>query len=517
MITRLEQLPDDIAELKNIIAAKDEEIKILKEKNLLLNADKYGRKSEKRSPEDDTQARLFNEAETYVDSSVETEAEVQESEVRSHRRRKRGRRAIPADLPRIDIIHELPPEERVCDCGGKLVKCGEKKTERLDIVPPKVQVHRHIRYKYACSKCEETQTVSAYHFILKSIASAGLMAWLFVSKFCDALPFYRQEQMLKRIGIHFNRATMCNLAVKTAANCVDVKELLWEELLKSPVLYIDETPLQVLKKPGIEQGKSPPLSHMWIFRGGTRENPIIIYEYRDTRSGKFLEERLLNYKGVIMTDDFVGYRILNEMPEVTHVNCWAHARRKFTEADKTAEGSPTASRMLDLIGKLYFVEKQAREQKLEPAQILELRQKKSRPIIEEIRNLLEHNIHAVPPKLQLGKAFRYMSRIWDRLTLFLEDGCIPLDNNPAENSVRPFVIGRKNWLFNDTVRGAEAGAFLYTIIQTAKENGLDPFSYLKFLFGLHPRVEHKEQLREILPHQVEADDIREFLDSSPGF
>ncbi len=517
----LEQLPVDVEGLRRVIADQNNEIIRLTEHNRLLRHELYGSRSEKLKSADTIQARLFNEAEHCAAPAEESDANAEmdavATTVKTHTRRKPGRKPFPAELPRVEVIHDLDASEKICGCGAPLVRIGAKASERLDIIPPRFQIERHIRLKYACRVCEGTgdesrpavRVARAYLLFKKSLFSAGFVAWLLTAKFCDALPFYRLEGILGRYRIRVGRATMCNLALQAARECRPALDLLWAELLKGPVLYIDETTLQVLKEPG---RPATTQSYMWVFRGGTRDGPIILYEYRESRSADFLRERLKNYRGIVMTDGFPGYeRVFRKMPAITHVSCWAHARRKFFDAQKVAEGSPLAGSMLELIGSLYAFEEEARRAELAPGQLRELRWEKSRPVIREIRRWLKAHRHAVLPKSELGKAIHYTIKRWRKLLHFLRDGAIPLDNNLVENDIRPFVVGRKNWLFNDTPRGAWASAFHYSFMQTARANGHDPYWFLRFFFTLYPRAEDDEQKCDLLPHLVSPADVRAFF------
>ena len=522
MSVDLEKLPADIDELKSIIEKQSGEIARLREQNSLLKRDLYGKRSEKRKIEDEQQERLFNEAEAYAtpDGTEEPPAlEDTSSEIKNRKQRKRGRKPIPAHLKREEIIHDLPDEEKTCACGHELSRIGNETSERVNVIPPQVTVERHIRYKYACRKCEGTADEASPavkiarnpHLIPKSLAAAGFLAYIFTSKFCDALPFYRQEKMFERIDFRMNRATMCNLATATTDRCAIIRRMLWEELLKGPCISIDETTLQVLKEPG----RSPSTkSYMWVFRGGTRDHPIVLYEYRETRSAAFLKERLENYNGIVMTDGYQAYDFLEDIAGITHVNCWAHARRNFHDAKTVAGQSPGADEMLDLIGKLYETEREIREARLSSDQIKEIRRIKSTPILTEIKAWLDENQKKYPPKTKTGQACQYTLDRWHRLTRFMDLGDAPIDNNLVENDIRPFVVGRKNWLFNDSQRGAHASAFLYTLIQTAKANGHEPYWYLRFLFELLPLTDDDEQVEDLLPFRIAVDDVRDYY--APG-
>ena len=520
-------LSNDVDDLQSLVLSQKEENEMqrveiirLSEQVALLKRDLYGRKSEKRNPDAAQQESLFNEAETYVEEKSQP-AETPKKKAGGTGLKKPGRRSFPAELPRREVEHDLPEKEQVCTCGEPLTRFIPKTSERLDVIPPKIIVEKHIRHQYKCRKCEGTSDESAAvikvapgrKFLLpKSIATAGFLAWIFTAKFLDHLPFYRQEKMFRRAGFEVPRATLCNLAINTARECEKLRESMWNELLKGPVLHIDETTLQVLK----ELGRSPGTkSYMWTFRGGPRGSPIIYFEYRETRSGEFLKERLKNYTGVIMTDGYSGYNGLGELPGVVLVNCWSHARRKFDEAKVVSGGSAAADVVLDLIGKLYAVEDEADKHEFTPEERKALRLKKSAPIIRELRNWLQTNRASIPPKSRLGMAVAYMIKRWRKLVRFLYDGNIPLDNNRMENDIRPFCLGRKNWMFSVSPRGAAASAFLYSIILSAQANGHEPYWYLRFLFELLPEAECDTQVRELLPAEVQPEEISEYFDSKP--
>jgi transposase len=527
----LNSLPADVDALRELIGEQhneiikkyDEnekqrnEIIRLSEQVLLLKRKLYGRKSEKLNQIEDVQDDLFfNEAESHADEK--TDEKPAAIGVKGYSRKKPGRKPFPEDWPREEFIHDLPEDEKVCKCGRPMERIGQKITERLDIIPPKVTVEKHIQYTYKCDNC--TKTGDAEHptvktapappqLIPKSIATAGFLAWIFTAKFCDSMPFYRQEGFFRRFGFHIIRSTMCNLAVQTARTCSILSRFLWEELLSGPVIGIDETTLQVLKEPN-----RPPTakSFMWVFRGGTSEKPVVYYEYRQSRSGKFLGERLKDYRGTVMTDGLGSYDVLDEIEYVIHVQCWAHTRRKFVEAQTVADGPSGADEVLELIGQLYAVEEYARTNNFSFEEIQKLRWEQSRPVIRQLRKWLKENRYTVTPKSRLGKAINYTIKRWKKLLRFIRDGRIPIDNNRVENDIRPFCVGRKNWMFNDTPHGAHASAFLYTLIHTAIANEHEPYQYLRFLFELFPLAQSEYEIRELLPGSVSPEEVAEFLD-----
>jgi len=512
MIRKPNNLPDDIETLKQFIASYEAENKLLREQNRLLRARLFGRKTEKILPEDaHEQLLLFNEAEESL--SEEPPKPEDEIVVPEHKRRKRGRKPLPPELPRVDAIHDLSEEEKICSCGAVKVKIGEEVSEQLDIIPAKIQVIRNIRYKYACKCCEGTEddgptVVTApmpKQLIPKSMATAGLVAYILTSKFVDALPFYRQEKQFTRIGIEIHRSTMCGWAIKAAQRCMPLIELLHSDMLSGPLINCDETPVQVMNEP---DRANTTKSYMWVFRGGDPIHPIVLYRYHPTRSGDVPAEFLRGYEGYVQTDGYIGYNFLDQQQGITHVGCWAHARRNFNDVIKAAgkrKSGKTGSAdvAMAFIGKLYRIEKNARLQQLSPLEIYELRQEKSKPILDKFKKWLDKKSVHTPPNGLLGKAVQYALNQWHRLTGYLKDGRVSMDNNLAENAIRPFVIGRKNWLFSGKPVGAEASACLYSLIETAKANGIEPYRYLRYVFDNIPKTTSTEDYRALLPQHID--------------
>jgi transposase len=466
----------------------------------------FGRKSEK-TPKDDGQMSLFDMPEPELPILEEEEEEVTIGE---HTRKKRGRKPLPADLPRIEVKHELSEDERRCNCGCLKERIGQEESEQLDYIPAKVRVIRNIRYKYACKNCEGVEddgpTVSIARMpdqiIPKSIATPGLLAHILTAKFADALPFYRQEKQFSRIGIDLARSTMCHWAMKVVGACEILLDMMRDDIIAGPMIGIDETPLQVLKGPRKSK------SYMWIFRGGPPDKTILLFQYHPSRSGDAASVFLKDYKGIVQTDGYGGYDFLDGKKDIVHVGCWVHARRKFKEVTKAAGNKTSATgnagSALKYISKLYKIEKEAIQNKLSPEQIYDQRQSLAVPILNEFKKWLDARVGKVPPKSLLGKAINYTLSQWDRLIQYTIDGIIRPDNNLVENAIRPFVIGRKNWLFSDTVRGAEASAAIYSLIETAKSNGLEPYWYLKFLFEHLPEAMTTEDFQALLPYNIDT-------------
>ncbi len=522
-------LPDDPAELKKIIldiqkqsatleaghqkvqSALQTEINYLNEQIRVLRQTIFGPTSEKRDLGDSPQLLLFDMPENIPENlSAETE-ELEEIVVPEHNRKKKGRKKLPEDLPRVDVVHDLAEEEKICACGCELSRIGEEISEKLDIVPAKIQVIRNIRPKYACKKCEGLEddgpsvkiTPVPAQIIPKGLATAGLLAYVLTAKFVDALPFYRQEKQFRRIGIELPRTTMCGWAMKAAEACLPLMSLLKEEIRGGPIINVDESTVQVLHEPG----RSPTQkSYMWIFKGGLPDRASLIYEYHPTRSGDVAKLFLDGYQGAVQTDGYKGYDFLDKRQDVLHVGCWAHARRKFMDVKKASSSKKAGSydKALRFIKHLYALEKVARQKEMSGDEVYEWRQKQAKPILEKFKTWLNKKSSQVAPKSLFGKAISYCLAQWHRLENYIKAGHAGIDNNVAENAIRPFVVGRKNWLFSGTPAGARASAVLYSLIETAKANKLEPYSYLRYLFEKLPSTS-PDDLLNLLPHNLSAE------------
>jgi transposase len=498
-------LPDDPLELKRIVHRYEQENDLLREQIRLLYARLFGKKSEKGKVDPSSvQLPLFDMPEPEIEPEKETVT------IPAHTREKSGRKKLPENLPRVEIIHDIPEEEKVCACGGELEKIGQDVSEKLDIIPAVIRVIRHIRPKYACKHCEGIETEGPVvkiapppkQIIEKGIATAGLVAHILTAKFCDALPFYRQERQFERLGVELSRATMCNWAMKAAQACEPLLTMLEGQIRSGPLINIDETTVQVLGEPG----RAPTTkSYMWIFRGGPPEKPALVYQYHPSRSGDVAASFLKGYKGVVQTDGYAGYDFLDKQSNIHHVGCWAHARRKFMEADK-GSGKGKKAGSVDMaasyIRKLYAVEHEGRKNEYGPEQMCAMRQEKAKPVLDDFYTWLSKKSLHVVPKSLLGIAVNYTLKQWPRLIAYLEHGEATPDNNAAENAIRPFVVGRKNWLFAGTPAGATASARLYSLIETAKVNGLEPYKYLRYLFEKLPFAESEEDYRRLLPQNL---------------
>jgi len=487
------------------------QIDYLEEQLRLLKNELFGRKSEKPTREDRDQLRLFNDS---ADAAVAEPDTAKQISVAPHKRKKRGRKPLPEHLPRVDVIHDLDESDKVCGCGHMMSRIGQDECEKLDYIPAKVQVERHIRYKYACKHCEGVEsdgpTVKIApppaQLIPKSNATEGLLAHIITSKFTDALPLYRQQKIFTRLGLDLSRATMTNWIIAASGHCRPLIDLLQHEIRSGPLINVDETTLQVLKEPG---RRNTSKSYMWLYRGGPPDKPALVYQYAPSRSGRIAEAFIGDYQGFIQSDAFAGYNRFANKPGIRLMGCWAHARRKFAAVikakkkirSKRKNPKGLADEAMTFIGQLYRIEKQAREQALSFDRIGRLRQEKALPVLKQFRPWLDENAPLVPPKSLLGRAIGYSLDNWQRLVVYVEDGRLKPDNNAAENAIRPFVVGRKNWLFAGHPRGAEASATFFSLIETAKANGLEPFAYMQYLFGQLP-LTAEQDYPKLLPGHI---------------
>ena len=525
MPTSLDSLPDDTAELKRIIAdlAFDyeeridslkqdhdaalssllQELESLKAQLRLALKRVFGRSSEAAPG----QGELFNEAEQLAAEEGISAVEP-ETEVPAHRRRKPGRKPLPAHLPRIEVVYELDDAERTCPNDGQVLKeIGEETSELLDIVPAKVRVIRRVRKKYACPDCEShvARAPMPQSLLPKSIASPSLLAQIALYKYQDALPLYRQEQVLERMGVTVSRTTQASWMIKVGQALTPLLALMREDLLRASVVHSDETTVQVLK----EAGRRPEqTSYMWVQVAGTGP-PIVLYHYAPSRARAVVKRLLDGYEGTLVTDGYSAY----ETVPARHAGCWVHARRKFHEALKAQPKGRTGKALVgfNYIQQLFRLEKGYQELDAEARR--KARCERSQPVVDELRRWLDTSLPQVSPKTLVGKALGYLDGQWDKLTTFLEDGEVPIHNNLAENKIRPFVIGRKNWLFCNSVQGADASAALYSLMETTKANDLELSMYLAWLFHTLPNTDHDdpEALRALLPYQVDRERIIEYF------
>ncbi|MDN3370313.1 IS66 family transposase [Ralstonia pseudosolanacearum] len=484
---------------------------VMVERDLLLERLKafqrqlFAAKSEARGSQ---QKDLFlNEAEALGASAAAQPAEEESDEidVPAHKRSKRGRKPLDPALPRVPVRHELPESARVCPHDGQpLVEIGVQISEQLDIVPQQVRVIQHQRVKYACPCCDDSikVTPAPARIIPKGLLTESALAWCITSKYQDSLPLYRQAALLHRFGGDLSRSTLAASVVRVGQAVQPIINLLRDHLLESDVVYGDETTVQVLKEAGRSAQRK---SYLWAQMNGSG-SPVRLFAYSPTREAK--QARAL-YAGIkrdaaLMTDGYAPYDEVANTYQLAHLGCWAHARRYLIEAedalprDKRAD-HPVAG-FLQRIGKLFAVETHTRE--MEPEARQRVRAEQSKPLLAEIETMLLLHLHTVLPASAFGRALHYLHGQWPKLVRYVENGAWPISNNPCENAIRPFVVGRRNWLFCDTVAGANASANLYSLVETAKANGIDPYQYLVALFKALPLAQTADDYEALMPWRL---------------
>jgi transposase len=477
--------------------------KWLMEQLKLIKSRKFGASSEQTNPD---QLNLFNEAEALADTAA-PEPEI--TTVKEHTRKKTRliTDKLPEDLPIEVVVHEIPEDERVCpNCNGELHKMGQEVREELKFIPAKAVIIQHVRNVYACRDCEENsdhvpiaKAEMPESVIKGGFASPEAIAHIASQKYFMASPLYRQEQEWKQNGIFLSRQTMANWLIKASELWLEpIYAAMKAALINQDVLHGDETTNQVLHEPGKTAQSN---SYMWLYRtSGDVKHHLIVYEYQPSRSHIHPMAFLKDFKGYLHADGYDGY---HKLPgRITVVGCWTHMRRKFTDTLKTIpkekwEGT-VAAKGVEYCDRLFYLEKQFVQ--LSAEERLKKRTQLSKPLVNEFYDWVV-NLQALPKSL-LGQARSYALSQRNYLERYLSDGRLEISNNRAERSIKPFVIGRKNWLFSNTVNGARSSAIYYSLIVTAKENGMIPFEYLSWIFTNAPNLgkpSYVEKYEDFLP------------------
>ncbi|MCW7551678.1 IS66 family transposase [Endozoicomonas gorgoniicola] len=499
-----ESLQLEIIQLKTKLAWYEEQFRLYQHK-------KFGSSSERF----EDQGLLFNEAEELAEEATEEEQEPETQTIEAHQRKKPVRKTLSEDLPRDVVTLDVSEEEKQCDCCGKELQAfGHESSCKLDIVPAQVKVIEFQRLKYRC-ECESgVKTAPMPKLpIPKSIATPGLLAWIITSKYCDALPLYRQEFILKRMGVEIRRASMAEWMIRVSVLLQPLYDTLQKMLVKQPCIQADETPLQVLNEPDrTPQNKS----YMWLYRTtGQLGSPVVLYNYQSGRDHGRPQAFLSGFSGYLQCDGLPAYKTLSsKQPEIKLVGCLAHARRKFKEAldaiPKKKGGPQTKiskpAQVLNMIQTLYAIERRIKDKSVEER--FQIRQSESRPVMDKLKKWLDRQQPKIAPKNKLGKAITYAQNQWPYLMRYLDSGLLDIDNNAAERAIKPFVIGRKNWLFAQCVDGAKASAVLYSLIETAKANGLEPYAWFRYVLSKLPQLSKGSSVEHLLPMKLTQDDLK---------
>lgn len=507
----IKKLPGSPEELKNIILHLHQslqqtknEFTVYKEKYANLLEEIRLAKQQRFAPSSEKnilQPDLFDEAGVELPDEVKEQLE-DEVGINAYTRKKHPvRRKLPSYLPREMIIHDITDAEKICSCGEHLMRIGEEISEQIKYIPAKICVVQHVRPKYACKPCQENVKIAPMPVLLlpKSIATPELVAHVIVSKYGDHVPLYRQEAIWERMEVDMPRSSLCGWTIKTAELCEPLVNLLQKNIVANDYAQADETRVQVLNEIGRDNRTG---SYMWVYRGGG-EKPSIVYEYQETRGGYHAQRFLAGFKGYLQSDAFSGYNWANNADEIIHVGCHAHARRPFAELAKTHRSSGLAHDAIKFYRKLYGIEKEARENQYTPEARYQLRQEKSLPVLIALKKWLDHHLTKTSEQGALGKAIRYCIAHWDELNNYLKDGRIEIDNNLVENAIRPFALGRKNWLFNASPTGAKAGVIFFSLIETCKANNIEPYQYLCAMLSRIRGCATEDDYRKLLPQFIQ--------------
>ena len=456
-------------------------------------------------------------SDSEIAETVASEGPYKEIKVREYIRRKCGRKAIDDSTPTKQIYHDIPEEEKVCACGCRLKKVGENSTKRLRIIPAKMYAVEDIYPKYACPNCEGSgdednpvfrQAPAVKYFIPKSIATNELLAYVMTNKFCEHMPFYRQEKAFERRCITVTRAVMSNWQEQIYKRLKPLDSLIMEHIKTGTTMNMDETTVRVLKYKNQTENENRKKSYIWLGIGGPKDKKAVIYRYYESRNAKFIRPFINGFKGWLQTDEYPGYEtsikehnLLYPDDKIIHVACLAHVRRKFFDASLNGK-SPGAGKAVKYIQLIYKKEEELIEMNLPPEELVSKRKELIKPVFDEFHKWLLEMESKVPPTLKFGRAINYALSSWQHLLNYLDCPDLFVDNSIAERSIKPFVIGRKNWLFSGSEKGAESSCFLFTLIENAKYYHLDPYEYLRCVFDQSVNCQTKKDYEKLLPWNI---------------
>ena len=495
----LKQKDDEIKNLKDDNNSKDLKILGLEERLKTQLSYRFGSHSEKSFEQ---WLPLFDELDDFPENELLTKEELEGIReenivVKAYKRRKCGRKKLDDTLERVPIYHDIPESEKICGCGAKLIKVGEKVTERLNIIPEKIYVEKHIYPVYACRVCEGSgdedhpvfrQAPAAKNIIPKSIATPGLLSYIFVNKYCNHMPYYRQAQHFERHGADLSRATMDKWQLEVYEKIKPLEKVLLKHIKSGKVLNMDETTCRILN---YENGnKERKKSYIWLAHGGPKDKKLVVYRYFESRSPKYIKPFINGFKGWLQTDEYPGYEsalkehnILFPKQQIIHVSCAAHIRRKFYDALLNGK-SKGAAKALKYIQQMYYEENRLREQNLSDSELVAKRKEIIKPIMDEFYNWMIETQPTVPESFKFGQAINYAISAWPHLMNYIDCPEIYLDNSISERSIRPYVLSRKNFLFSASEDGARSTCLLFSLIECAKINNINPEEYLSSIFEL---------------------------------
>jgi transposase len=483
----------------------EERCKKLEEMLAMAYLQIFSNSSEKVKTEDLSEMLLFSQP-SSTDKEETERIEKELIKVESYTRNKRGRKGLPKDILTIENVYDISDEEKVCPCGCGMICIGFDSIEKLHYMPAKLWKEVIKCLKYACPNCKGDERNEAGKVIVNAVAppqfyprsylTPSLFAYIIVSKYVYHLPLYRIEKILRTYNLNISRAILSSWVIEIYKLYKHLFSFLLELLKSGLLIGCDETTLQVLNEPNRTAQQK---SYLWVLRGGTPTKPVILFQYKDTRSAEFLTELLHDFKGTIQSDAFSSYDAHFRLTNLL-AGCMDHARRKFVDVWKSSKNQ-LAGNVLLLMKKLYEVEREIKKENLYQLEkydkIVEIRQQKSKPVMDEIFILLKKYENDLLLSPAMKKAIHYSINNWEKLTLYLSHGHIYISNIKVENAIRPLAVGRKNWLFAGSPEGAEASAFWFSLIETIRANNKDPSIILKKLFKKLPYCKNAEEAKEL--------------------
>ncbi|MGB3946918.1 MAG: IS66 family transposase [Bacteroidia bacterium] len=480
----------------------EEQIKLGKQKQ-------FGKSSESLSKIQEEIIFNADEDTTSVASAQETESTDSSETITYTRRKSVGRKIDISQLLHFQELHDLSEEEKVCKCcGGTLHKIREEISKQVEEIPHQMYVIEHIHPQYGCRHCETVQSAEKEPSVIpKSMAGASLIASVILSKYEHHLPLYRQSKIWKGLGVDIPDNTLGNWVMQAGEGLKPIETALRKVIQSMNYLQVDETPVKVLKPE--KKG------YLWAYLSPIENQKLIWFRFDLTRSGKVVEEDLRDFKGLLQTDGYSGYQKTRERTDIISSGCIGHSRRKFIEVVQISSKKVTgkANEALKYFTDLYEIENEARNQKLNYETRKLLRQNKALPIVEKFHEWLLKSKNQVPPESMIGKAIDYTLKQWPHLIRYLDYGELEIDNNWVENQIRPFALGRRNWLFVGNPASAQVGALFYSLIQSAKMNNLNPRIYLHYLLTqVHALRKNEVNPQDLLPHRIDLEKLKQFAE-----
>lgn len=487
------------------IKIKDTEIQFLKEQLKLIKHNQYAKKSESAAS---LQTEIpFEPEELPEQSDADTDSGSEKETITYERKKtKRGRNIDASKLPTERVMHDLDESEKQCACcNSDLVCIGEDVATKIEHIPPSIKAIEHVRPKYTCRQCETVVAAKKPDEVMpKSMAGSSLLTEVILAKYQSHLPIYRQSKIFKQLNIDIPASTLGNWVLQVGEAAEPLQEAMYQQLNQAYALQVDETP--------VKNAKEDKKSYMWCYHCLDPGNRFIVFEYNLSRSAKVPQNRLSDFAGILQTDGYAGYNGLRMKNDIEAVGCFAHARRKFADVVKIADAKKPgkAHEAIAHMQKLYNIEEKARSNNLSHNERYELRQNEAVPLLIKFKQWLDKSIRHVPPKSAIGKAIDYALKQWPYLAAYADHGEIEIDNNLVENQIRPFALGRRNWLFVGNDRGAKAAATLYSLIQTCVLNDVNPRDYFNAILPRLPAVRRGEiEALSLLPQFFKKSDQSE--------